>query len=125
MSAGELRSWYKNSVIIGWYHQDFGIIILLVLSAHSGHQVQQLPVFIHEGLSHLGKGLIEIEVVIPAWGTCHYSQQQHTASAGGGIVNLWPWGAQAYNELLAESLPGLPWNNVATGVVLHKVDILP
>ena len=110
---------------VHWQPEVFSSLLLFGSGACLGWCRHFLPVFLHEAVSHFGHCLGKVKIVIPlsmAGGQC---QRRWMPSIGGCVLEFSQWAGYVDQQFLAQGLPRSSLHQLAIGVALYVVDVLP
>ena len=99
--------------------------LLLGSGAHLGWHHHFLSVFLHEAMSHLGHCFGKVKIVVPlsmAGGQC---QRCWMPSISGRVLEFSRRAGYVDQQFLAQGLPSSSLYQLAIGVTLYVVDVLP
>ena len=103
----------------------FRSLLLLGSGARLGWHRHFLSVFLHEAMSHLGHCFGKVKIVVPlsvAGGQC---QRRWMPSIGRRVLEFSRWAGYVDQHFLAQGLPSSSLYQLAIGVMLYVVDVLP
>ena len=108
-----------------WGYDAFRSLLLLGSGARLGWHRHFLSVFLHEAMSHLGHCFGKVKIVIPLSMAGGYCQRCWMPSIGRRVLEFSQRAGYVDQQFLAQGLPSSSLYQLATGVTLYVVDVLP
>ena len=103
----------------------FCSLLLLGSATCLGWRRHFLSVFLHEAVSHFGHCLGKVKLVIPLSMAGSQCQMRWMPSIGGRVLKFSRQAGYVDQQFLAQGLPSSTLYQLAIGVALKVVDVLP